>query len=395
VETKWVHDHAIPLTTSDPNASPDDLRPIGAIVGDARIVSLGEGTHGTSEFFQMKHRLTEYLAQNKGFTVFAIEANMPEARRVNEYVLSGRGDPKAALAGLYFWTWNTREVLDLIEWMRSYNASGKGHMEFWGFDLQTPNVAMDSVRAFVRRADIAYVTTLDSAYGHIDAVLRERRANTQSAVAVTYWESEADRVLSHLQNSRDAYVVAGRDSLDVAWAIQNARIVVQAARSTRSGSRDSSMATNIQWIDAHQPAGTKIVLWAHNGHVARQPNWMGAHLAARYGDAMRIIGFSLGEGDFTAVGPRGLASYPAATPQPGTLEEVFRATRIPRFALDLRGVADRHESAFLAASHDFRSIGSMATDNQFFATSLASQFDVVIYFDHTRPSARIMSQPPP
>lgn len=344
----------------------------------------------------MKHRLTKYLAQTKGFTVFAIEANMPEARRVNEYVLTGRGDPKAALAGMYFWTWNTQEVLDLIEWMRSYNASGKGHIEFWGFDLQTPNVAMDSVRAFVRRADTAYVSTLDSAYARVDAVVRERRTNTQSAVALSSWESEADHVLSRLQSRRDAYVAAGRDSLDVAWAIQNARIVVQAARSTRnSGSRDSSMAINVQWIAAHQPSGTKMVLWAHNAHVARQPNWMGAHLAARYGDAMRVIGFSLGDGDFTAVGPRGLSSYPAAAPQPGTLEEVFRATGIPRFALDLRGVAGKPDAAFLAASHDFRSIGAMATDNQFSGTALASQFDVVIYFDHTTPSARIASQPRP
>src|SRR5262245_505413 len=392
-ETKWVKDHAIPLKTSDPNAALDDLDPVGAIVGDARIVELGEGTHGTSEFFQMKHRLTEYLAQRKGFTVFAIEANMPEARRVNDYVLNGRGDPKAALAGMYFWTWNTQEVLELIEWMRRYNASGKGRMEFWGFDLQTPDVAMDSVRAFVRRADTAYTTTLDSAYARVSAVQRERRANTQSPVALSFWENEANRVLEYLQNKRNAYIAAGHDSLDVAWAIQNARIVAQGARSARSSaSRDSSMAANTEWIAAHQPAGTKMVLWAHNGHVARLPNWMGAHLAARYGDAMRVIGFSLGDGDFTAVGPRGLSSYPAIAPQPGTLEEVFRATALPRFALDLRGVAGKPDAAFLAAEHDFRSIGAMATDNQFFSTRLASQFDVVIYFDHTKASVRIPSQ---
>jgi Erythromycin esterase. len=110
---------------------------------------------------------------------------------------------------------------------------------------------------------------------------------------------------------------------------------------------------------------------------------------------MRVIGFSLGDGEFTAVGPRGLTSYPAAPPQPGTLEEVFRATGIPRFALDLRAVADRHESAFLATMHDFRSIGAMAIDNQFFATNLASQFDFVIYFDHTGPSTRLTNPPRP
>jgi len=396
-ESKWVRTHAIPLATSDPNAPLDDLRPVGDIVGNARLVELGEGTHGTSEFFQMKHRLTEYLAEHKGFTVFAIEANMPEARRVNEYVLTGRGDPRAALAGMYFWTWNTQEVLDMIEWMRRYNASGKGHLEFWGFDMQTPNVAMDSVRAFVHRADPAYATTLDTAHAHIDAALRERRGNSQNVAAAASWEREADRVLAHLQGARDTYIAAGHDSLEVAWAIQNARIVVQGARSVQNSaaSRDSSMAANVEWIAAHQPPGTKMVLWAHNGHVARQPNWMGAHLAARYGDAMRVIGFSLGEGTYTAVGPRGLSSYDAAPPEDGSLEQVFRATGLQRFALDLRGSANTPDASFLATPHEFRSIGALATDNQFFPTNLAQQFDVVIYFDQTRASTRLPVPPRP
>jgi len=225
----------------------------------------------------------------------------------------------------------------------------------------------------------------------IDGVLRERRANTQSDAALTYWLNEAGRVLSHLQERHDAYVTAGRDTLDVAWAIQNARIVQQAAGSLRtSASRDSNMAINVEWIAAHQPAGTKFMLWAHNGHVARQPAYtMGSHLTTRYGNAMRVVGFSLGDGDFTAVGPRGLAAYPAAPPEASTLEEAFRATNIPRFALDLRTAANTPGSAFLAAPHDFRSIGAQAMDRQFFPTSLASQFDVVIYFDHTTPSTRL------
>jgi erythromycin esterase len=399
-EAKWVHDRAIPLTTTAPDAPFDDLRPVGNIVGDARIVALGEGTHGTSEFFQMKHRLTRYLAQTKGFSVFAIEANMPEARRVNEYVLTGRGDPKAALAGLYFWTWNTQEVLDLIEWMRSYNASGKGHIEFWGFDMQTPDVAMDSVRAFVLRADSAYVPTLDGEYAGVADALREWRANSATlpgAEAVTRWEGAASRVVAHLEARRDAYVAGGQDSLEVAWAIQNARILIQAARSPRSPtSRDSSMAANVEWIAAHQPAGTKMVLWAHNGHVARSPaSAMGAHLAARYGDALRVFGFALGDGNFTAQGPRGLGTYPAASPQPGSLEAIFRETQIPRFALDLRDAGARPASAFLTAPHDFRSVGALAMDSQFFPTPLASRFDVVLYFDHTKPSTRLTAQSGP
>ena len=82
--------------------------PLVDMVGDAHLVALGEATHGTREFFQLKHRILELLVRERGFNVFAIEATMPEAFAVNDYVLTGRGDPAKALAGLYFWTWGHR-----------------------------------------------------------------------------------------------------------------------------------------------------------------------------------------------------------------------------------------------------------------------------------------------
>src|SRR4029450_5293537 len=141
----------------------EDLRPLKNLVRNARIVALGEGTHGTSEFFRMKHRILEFLATEMGFTIFAIEANMPEAYRVNDFVLTGRGDPKALLKGMYFWTWNTQEVLDMILWMRDFNQSGKGRIEFTGFDMQTPTVAMQIVRDFVAAHDADAVPVVMSA----------------------------------------------------------------------------------------------------------------------------------------------------------------------------------------------------------------------------------------
>ncbi|MGD2093309.1 MAG: erythromycin esterase family protein, partial [Candidatus Aminicenantes bacterium] len=125
-DLKWIRARAIPIKTADPINDHSDLQPLKEMIGNRSIVALGEGTHGTSEFFKMKHRITKFLAEEMGFTVFAIEANMPEAREVNRYVLTGQGDPKKALAGLYFWTWNTREVLAMIQWMREFNRSGKG-----------------------------------------------------------------------------------------------------------------------------------------------------------------------------------------------------------------------------------------------------------------------------
>lgn len=159
----WIRKSAIPLAGTEARRDRHDLQALRKLIGDARIVSLGEATHGTREIFELKHRLIEFLATDMGFTIFSIEANMPEAYRLNDYVLHGTGDPAELLRGLYFWTWNTEEVLDLIRWMREFNASGRGRLQFTGFDMQTPTVAMDLVRDFVSRYDTEYAVTVREA----------------------------------------------------------------------------------------------------------------------------------------------------------------------------------------------------------------------------------------
>src|SRR5512147_1133880 len=108
---EWLRGAAVPFGQIDPGDKLDDLEPLRQIVGNARIVSLGEATHGTREFFQMKHRILRFLVERMGFTAFAIEATWPEANRLDRYVRTGEGDPAVLLSGLYFWTWNTDEVL--------------------------------------------------------------------------------------------------------------------------------------------------------------------------------------------------------------------------------------------------------------------------------------------
>jgi erythromycin esterase-like protein len=130
--TEWIRANAIRLTTTEAGHGFADMQALKPLIGNARIVSLGEATHGTREFFQLKHRMLEFLATEMGFTIFSIEANMPEAYRLNDYVLNGTGDPAELLRGMYFWTWNTEEVLEMIRWMRAFNASGRGRVQFTG-----------------------------------------------------------------------------------------------------------------------------------------------------------------------------------------------------------------------------------------------------------------------
>ncbi|MBE2213214.1 MAG: erythromycin esterase family protein [Opitutaceae bacterium] len=139
----WVRASAMPLATERAGSGFDDLAPLGDRLGPARIVSLGEPTHGSREVFEMKHRLVEYLATELGFSLFAIEANMPEAQRLNDYVLGGPGDAAELIRGMYFWTWSTEEVRALVEWMRRFNTDPANRprgrkIEFTGFDMQAP-----------------------------------------------------------------------------------------------------------------------------------------------------------------------------------------------------------------------------------------------------------------
>jgi erythromycin esterase-like protein len=161
--TEWIRANAIRLSTPEAGRGFADMQALKPLIGNARIVSLGEATHGTREFFQLKHRMLEFLATEMGFTIFSIEANMPESYRLNDYVLTGRGDPAELLRGIYFWTWDTEEVLDMIKWMRAFNASGRGPVLFTGFDMQTHTVALDIVRQFVGRYDGTYADAFGNA----------------------------------------------------------------------------------------------------------------------------------------------------------------------------------------------------------------------------------------
>ena len=148
-QAEWINNNCIPLNYVIAGNGFADLQPLKSLIGDARIVSLGECTHGSSEVFSMKHRMLEYLVKEKGFTIFSIEANMPEAYALNEYIIDGKGNPRKLLAGMYFWTWNTQEVLDMIEWMKKYNETATNKISFTGFDMQFPDVSIKILRDYL------------------------------------------------------------------------------------------------------------------------------------------------------------------------------------------------------------------------------------------------------
>jgi erythromycin esterase len=374
----WIEAKAVPLRTSDPAAPLDDLEPLRAMIGNATVVGLGEGTHGTREFSRMKHRIFEFLVERMGFTVFAIEANLPEAFAVNDYILTGRGDPKAALKGLYFWTSNTTEVLDLIEWMRRWNADPR-HMKklkFYGVDMQFTPVAARNV--------IAALPAGDPARDALQPLLFRRRPT--------------DDERANARQALERIIPTLRDEI----VRRNAIVLQQAMRMlTKISVRDEAMAENLLWIRQQEP-GAKIALWAHNGHIGRVRAYttMGVHLTRSLGRDYVPVGLAFGDGSFRARqlgAPRmPVRTFTVGINQRGTFDGELARHGPPLFVLDAR-TAPVDVVRRLSAGVPFREIGSTFGPEMRSGEYKQGDFDLIVFIRHTTPSQPVeaaAAQPP-
>ncbi len=357
----------------------DDLTFLDSVVGDACIVALGEASHGTAEFFQMKHRLLEYLVEKKGFTVFAIEGNWPEALVADRYIKSGEGDAAASLAAMYFWTWQTQEVRAMLEWMREYNAKrgDRPALSFSGFDMQYPRVAMKLVTDLFARIGDTDSEAIKQLYAGIDK-LQQKGADLSEA-NMSRLKDSAAKALDLVQSKREELLKVAtpdeyQDALQAARIMQQfiALWIAQVNSGTigYAASRDQSMAENVRWLAEQKFPGQKIVLWAHNAHVGSTitsgPKPMGAHLRETYGDKMVVLGFASHSGEVRAKGlisgkwqPGGPVALKLAPPKPISIEGLFAETGLPRAVIDFRHMANDNALAkWLTQPRLHRSIGA-------------------------------------
>lgn len=403
----WIRSNAIPLSTVEAGHGFSDMERLRAVVGKARLVSLGEATHGTREFFQLKHRMLEFLVARMGFTVFGIEATMPEGFDVNDYVLTGRGDPARALSGLYFWTWDTKEVLDLIRWMRAWNAdpAHQRKVKFYGFDMQSAPRAVKRTVEYLHKVDPAEAARMDETLAPIANPYVSQRLRRLPAPRRAAIDSTIALLLNRFDERRAEYA---RRSSPGAWALarQHARIVSQwlALMGPDGASvRDRAMAENIQWILQHEGPDAKMVVWAHNGHVsAAEPgpaaNGMGSYLRAALGQDMVVFGFSFNRGSFQAIaGPSamggGLRSFEVGPAPVGSLDQTLAQAGLKTAAVDLRRLPDKGPVAeWFSRRHGTRSIGAVFIDSlagQYYASiAVPRHFDAILFVDTTTTARR-------
>ena len=399
----WLKANAIPLDSVQLDAGFADMAHLKAHLQNARIVAMGEATHGTREFQQLKIRLFRFLVEQLGFTVFGIEANWPESLAVNDYVLGGSGDPER---GLGFAAWQTEDMLALLRWMRQYNQdpAHTRKLKFYGFDMQMPGLAEANVLSYLRRVDPEMLDTAAHVFDLLGYWAGNEKYETASAEVKGRTADTLAMLLRRFDEHRPDYI---RKSTDREWTMARQNLVIVKQAEVKLGNqnergrtfRDQAMAENVRWILDQESPGTKMMLWAHNGHVAAAagpdaPDHlpMGAHLHKIFGDQIISCGFIFEEGSFRAVDMTTNESraFTVGPPPRGSLDATLADVGMPLYAIDIRKLSDGEVGAWFAAPHFSRQIGGGYSEETpgvwMHRISAARDFDLLIFVAKTTPS---------
>lgn len=259
------------LTGVEPGLPVDDLAILGDITARARIVGLGEPTHGQNEINQLRDRMTRYLIEHRGFRVVAMEDSAIKCRVINEFIQHGRGTARSALTAQNFWTWKTREVLALIEWLREWNVDHpEDTVTFIGVDIQDLATPVSELFGVLTRIDLELATSFNSRLSPIGSVQMWGYSAYSDEIYSSHIKTIAE-IQGLLETTRNISPEDLELGLDCVLALeQSLKLWREIARSPdgrsseRWNRRDDVMATR-----ALEPTrgGAKVVLWAHNGHI--------------------------------------------------------------------------------------------------------------------------------
>jgi erythromycin esterase-like protein/predicted phosphoribosyltransferase len=393
----------------------EDLDPLLARARGARHVLLGEASHGTHEFYRERGEITKRLIAEGGCTAVAVEADWPDAYRVNRFVRGGEEDrtPEEALRGFRrfpVWMWRNTVVLEFVGWLRDYNdalAQDAPRVGFYGLDLYSLQASMDAVVEFLDRADPQAAARARERYACFDQFGRDPQvyAYETGIAGAEPCEEQAVQQLVELLGRPSGDGATGERAADPDarfYAEQNARLVVNAERYYRSmfrggveswNLRDRHMAETLEQLSAHleRTSGrAKVAVWEHNSHLgdnratelgqAGQLN-VGQLVRERHGSDALLVGFTTFTGTVTAASDwGGPAERKNVLPAlPGSWEELFHEKGTAAFLLDPSRLHGRRLERAIGVIYQPQT----ERVSHYFNARLADQFDAVIHLDET------------
>lgn len=402
--------------------TPEDFDLLLDLIGDAPVVLLGEASHGTHDFYRVRAEITKRLIRTRGFAAVAVEADWPDAYRVNRYVRGRPGDPDAeeALAGFRRfpqWMWRNADVLDFVGWLRAHNdaiAAADAKVGFYGLDLYSLHASMAAVLEYLRVVDPDAADRAARRYAcfdHFGADPQEYGYATSLGLSPSC-EREVLGQLVELRAAATEYArLDGRVAPDdLFFAERNAHVVAVAEQYYRTMFRSQVGSWNLR--DQHmmetltvlsrflesRGQRPKLVVWAHNSHqgdaratelVDRGELNLGQLARQRWGDQAVLVGFTTYDGSVTAASDWGaqVERKRVRPALPESYEALFHECGRPGFYLDLRHPGEAVSA--LAVPRLERAIGVIYRPeterlSHYFWSRLPQQFDAIFHYDHTR-----------
>ena len=378
-----------------------------------RVVLLGEASHGTADFYQLRARITRALIEQGGVTIVAVEADWPDARRIDRYVRDGVTDPhvEAAFTRFPTWMWANRQVLDFAEWLRGWNTGQDPERQagFYGLDLYSLYTSIRSTLAYLDQVDPEAAVAARSRYACLSP-WEGNPAAYGAAVLRGHFEGCRQEVVSQLGallHRRLEYET--RDGERFFNAERNARLIASAEAYYRSmyyGSRESwnlrdrHMFETLDALLQHHGPDARAVVWAHNSHLgdaratemgARGELNLGELCRTRFGEDAYLVGFGTDRGTVAAAhdwdGPMQIMAVRPSHER--SYERVCHETGIPGFFLPFRTRSSRKAREALAPERLERAIGVIyrpdsELQSHYFYAELPHQFDEWIWIDQTR-----------
>jgi len=389
-----------------------DLGPLLKRIGEAKLVLIGEASHGTSEFYKMRSRITSELIATKNFKLVAIEGDWPDAARIDHYVRHFDYPPSewTAFARFPTWMWRNNEVRVFIDWLRLHNAriALDERVAFHGLDLYSLYSSIRSILKYLDEVDPAVASLARQRYGCLTPWQADPATYGRAALTGSYrsCEKEVVNMLMELSGKHRDY--AEHDGERFLDAVQNARLVANAERYYRVmyyGSReswnlrDTYMFETLKLLQGFHRPDNKAIVWAHNSHVgnaaatemsARGETNIGQLCREEFGDSVYSIGFGTDSGTVAAAsdwdGPMEIKEVQPS--QRGSYERLFHDVGLPAFLLGLRHISSSSLRDALSKPRLERAIGVIYRPetelaSHYFQATLPQQFDEYVWIDRT------------
>jgi erythromycin esterase-like protein len=381
--------------------------------GDAQIVLLGEATHGTSEFYRARAAITRELVRNHGFTIVAVEADWPDAARIDRYVR--HHDPKAvsgeAFTRFPTWMWRNVEVMEFLDWLRDHNERSPvdRRVSFHGLDVYSLGASIGAVVDYLDRVDPEAAKIARRRYACLTpwqdepaiygrAVLRGQQKPCEDEAAAQLTGLLSKR-LAYMQEDGEAFFDAAQNARIVRAAEEYYRLMYRGSREAWN-LRDRHMFTTLQALLAHRGRGAKAVVWAHNSHIgnaaATAMGWAGEFnigelCRTAFEDNAVLIGFGTDRGTVAAASDwdQPMETKKVLPAREDSYEYAFRKVGLARSLTDWREPRKRFLADALSEPMLERAIGVVYRPeteflSHYFEAVLSEQFDAYVWFEETR-----------